>query len=110
MAKAVSSKSSKSKKVQADYFNLALTKVNYAIIGAGILLIIIGYIFMSEKSVDGFGPTVIAPILLVLGYCVFIPIGILYKSGMLKKVEDSATPQAEETKSNLNVSSNVKTN
>ena len=109
MAKAVS-KSSKSKKVQTDYFNLALTKVNYAIIGAGILLIIIGYIFMSENSVDGFGPTVIAPILLVLGYCVFIPIGILYKVNMFKKAEDSTTQPVEETKGNLNASSNVKTN
>ena len=34
---------------------------------------------MAENSVDGFLPTVVAPILLVLGYIVVVPIGILYR-------------------------------
>ena len=49
------------------------------IIGLGIVLIILGYVFMSENSVDGFLPTVIAPILLVIGYIIVVPVGILYK-------------------------------
>jgi hypothetical protein len=38
---------------------------------------------MLEGSVEGVLPTVVAPILLVLGYCVIIPIGILYRKGGL---------------------------
>ncbi|MFA5011327.1 MAG: hypothetical protein WC644_05175 [Ignavibacteria bacterium] len=86
MAKVVKSKKSK----QADTFHLSLTNRNYAIIGTGILLIILGYIFMSENSVDGFLPTVIAPILLVLGYIVIVPFGILFKDKS-SKIEDVKT-------------------
>jgi len=48
-----------------------LEKENFIIIGIGVIFLVIGYIFMSENSVDGFLPTIAAPILLVLGYCVF---------------------------------------
>ena len=58
----------KGKKNFSDHFKMALTTKNYIIIGAGVLSIIIGYVFMSENSVTGFLPTVVAPILLVLGY------------------------------------------
>lgn len=44
---------------------------NYMILGAGILLIILGFIFLAG------GDITISPILLVLGYCVVIPLGIL---------------------------------
>ncbi|MCX7832935.1 MAG: hypothetical protein N2490_01840 [Ignavibacteria bacterium] len=67
----------KKTKKKKDYINLNLNIYNLAIIGLGILVIIIGYIFLSENSVDGFFPTVLAPILLVLGYCVIIPVGII---------------------------------
>ena len=58
---------------------LPLKKSNYLIMGAGLLLIVLGYLAMLEGSVEGFLPLVVAPILLVLGYCVVIPIGILYR-------------------------------
>lgn len=73
--KAQPAKSSRSKKEQA----FPLEKENFIIIGIGIALLIIGYILMTENSVSGFMPTVAAPILLVLGYCVVIPYGILKK-------------------------------
>ena len=60
-------------------FSFPLEKENFMIIGLGILLLIIGYFLMAENSVDGFLPTVVAPILLVAGYCVVIPYGILKK-------------------------------
>ena len=75
MAKVVKSKKAKA----AEILHLSLTNKNYMIIGLGILLIIIGYVFMAENSVDGFLPTVVAPILLVLGYIVVVPFGILFK-------------------------------
>lgn len=83
MAKVVKSKKTK----HAETFHLSLTNRNYAIIGTGILLIIIGYFFMAENSVDGFLPTVIAPILLVLGYIVIVPFGILFKDKSSKTDE-----------------------
>ena len=111
MAKAVISKTAKSKKaVKVQHFNLSLTKVNYLIIGVGILLIVLGYVFMSQKSVDGFMPTVIAPILLVLGYVVVIPVGILFNGEMFKKNEAQTTVVTEDPKGTANVSSNIKTN
>lgn len=85
MAKVVKGKKSK----QSEKFHLSLTNKNYMIIGVGVLTIIIGYVFMSENSVDGFLPTVIAPILLVLGYIVIVPFGLLFqdKSGKDTAVE-----------------------
>ena len=85
----------KSKKVQvSEKFHFSFTNRNYIIIGLGIVLIIIGYVFMSENSVDGFLPTVVAPILLVLGYIVVVPIGILYRDKSIQtpntEVKESA--------------------
>jgi len=61
---------------------LPLGRENYYILGAGILVIVAGYLAMLEGSVEGFLPLVLSPILLVSGYCVVIPIGIMYrKSG-----------------------------
>lgn len=61
---------------------LPLGRENYFILGAGILVIVAGYLAMLEGSVEGFLPLVLSPILLVSGYCVVIPIGIMYrKSG-----------------------------
>ena len=91
MAKVVKSKKAKA----ADVLHISLTNRNYMIIGLGILLIIIGYVFMAENSVDGFLPTVVAPVLLVLGYIVVVPIGILYKDKSVgtenTEITDSAT-------------------
>jgi hypothetical protein len=64
---------------------LPLEKTNFMIIGAGIVVIALGYLAMSEGSVEGFLPITLAPILLVLGYCVVIPVGILYRKGMLSR-------------------------
>ncbi len=52
---------------------------NYLILLAGLIVIILGYLALSEKTVEGFLPLTAAPILLVLGYCVNIPVGIMYR-------------------------------
>jgi hypothetical protein len=44
---------------------------NYLIFGIGLLVIIVGYISLAAGSIT------LAPILLVLGYCVLIPISII---------------------------------
>ena len=48
-------------------------KTNYMILGAGLLIIVLGFIFLAS------GDITISPILLVLGYCVVIPLGILVR-------------------------------
>jgi len=52
---------------------------NSIIFAAGILAIIIGYIFLARESLT------LAPILLVLGYAVLIPISLVYKGWGKKK-------------------------
>jgi len=65
--------------------HLPLERENFLIIGAGLLLIIAGYLALSEGSVEGFFTLTVAPILLVLGYCVVVPLGILYRKGMFTR-------------------------
>lgn len=43
----------------------------------GLATIALGYIFLSLPPVDGFMSLTLAPLLLVLGYCVLIPIALL---------------------------------
>jgi len=50
-----------------------LSKKNYAIMGAGVVTIAVGFITLAAGSIT------LAPILLVLGYCVMIPVGLLVK-------------------------------
>ena len=64
---------------------LPLGRENFMILGAGILVIVAGYIAMLEGSVEGFLPLVLSPILLVTGYCVVIPIGIMYRKSPPKE-------------------------
>jgi hypothetical protein len=72
------------RKTQRDE-RLPLLRENFIIIGVGVATIIAGYIAMLESSVEGFLPLVVAPILLVLGYCFIIPLGIMYRKGLFKK-------------------------
>jgi hypothetical protein len=52
---------------------LSFSRVNALWLGAGAVSIAIGYVLLST------GSETIAPILLVLGYCVLLPIGIIKK-------------------------------
>ncbi|MDI6839459.1 MAG: hypothetical protein QMD71_01170 [bacterium] len=46
---------------------------NWILILLGVLFILVGYLTLSKGSLT------LAPILLVLGYCVLIPVGIFLK-------------------------------
>lgn len=107
MAKAKTSIKSTKKPAPKAHIRIALTNKNYMIIGIGIVLIVIGYILMAANSVDGFLPTVVAPILLVAGYCVLIPLGILYKDKSI--VSDDSTMVQTDKSGNI-AASNIKTN
>jgi hypothetical protein len=74
---------------------LPLSKDNFVILGVGVATIICGYLAMLEGSVEGFLPLVVAPTLLVLGYCLIIPLGILYRKGLFKKGEPQGEASAQ---------------
>lgn len=86
MAKVDRSKQSKKSKMDEIF---PFERENYIILGIGLVVIILGYIALSGNTVEGFSQLTVAPILLVLGYCVIIPIGIMYR-----KKEKPQTPAA----------------
>lgn len=77
--------------------HLPLDALNFKIIGAGIVIIILGYLALSTGSVEGFLPLTVAPVLLVLGYCLVLPIGIMYRRGLFARKE-KANPATEQAK------------
>jgi hypothetical protein len=69
-----------------------LEKANFLIIGLGVVVIIAGYIALSGNTVDGFAQMTVAPILLVIGYCVLIPVGIMYRKKEKAPLPTETTP------------------
>lgn len=51
--------------------SLSFSLINGLLLGAGLLAIVAGYVLLSN------GSNVAAPLLLVLGYAVLIPLGII---------------------------------
>jgi uncharacterized membrane protein HdeD (DUF308 family) len=69
----MAARSDKQKKTEHAIDKWPFGPKNYAIFATGIISIILGYIFLSKGSIT------LAPILLVLGYCVIIPVAIMLK-------------------------------
>jgi len=91
VAKPLRSRKEKEKKHKSFHNeHLPLARENFVIVGIGLLIIVAGYLAMLEGSVEGFLPLVASPILLVVGYCVVIPIGILYRKSMFRRRVESA--------------------
>ncbi len=80
MARVIKTRGKARKSPHEDH--MPLSRENFYILGAGLVVIAAGYVAMLEGSVEGFLPLVAAPILLVIGYCVLIPLGILYRKNM----------------------------
>ena len=55
-------------------------KTNYMLFGIGLLVIIIGYLIIANNIVDSYASTKLGPMILFIGYCIIIPIAIIYKS------------------------------
>ncbi|MAQ72187.1 MAG: hypothetical protein CMG20_01310 [Candidatus Marinimicrobia bacterium] len=51
---------------------------NYVLFGAGVFVIIVGYLTMYLGEVDSFQSLVLSPLLLLIGYLVLIPYALLY--------------------------------
>jgi len=77
MAKVVKKKGQRQKKFGDG--NIPLTRQNYMIMGIGLVVIVAGYLAMLGGSIEGVLPLVVSPILLVVGYCIIMPFGILYR-------------------------------
>ena len=57
----------------------SFSNFNYLLFGLGLTLIILGYIVMGNGEVNSFQSLTIAPIMLFLGYIVFIPASLIYR-------------------------------
>ena len=58
----------------------SFTYINYLLFFTGVFTIIIGYIIMYLGETESIQSVKIAPAVLFIGYCILIPISILYKS------------------------------
>ncbi|GAB4324067.1 MAG: hypothetical protein Kow0074_16720 [Candidatus Zixiibacteriota bacterium] len=64
---------------------LPFTKKNYYLFLTALLVIVVGYLALAQGSIT------LAPILLVLGYCVIIPVAILYRGSDTSSTEETPT-------------------
>lgn len=79
MARAAREKEKLARRKGKRFEILPLEPVNYKILGAGVLVVILGYVALGMEPWDGFMALTVAPILLVIGYCVLLPLGIIYR-------------------------------
>ena len=61
------------------FHSWSFDKTNYQLFVLGLAIIIIGYIIMGSGETESLQSTKISPIILAIGYCVIIPLAILYK-------------------------------
>ena len=73
-------------------FNIYWERTNYLLFGLGMLLIILGFYFMSLGEWDSSSSLVVSPILLFLGFVVVMPASILYRK---KAVVESEVVKTE---------------
>ena len=52
---------------------------NYLLFCIGLVVILIGYLLMAFGDTTSFQSVKLSPILLIVGYCIIIPISIIYK-------------------------------
>ncbi len=67
----------KSQKAAKELFGF--TRNNYLLFWAGLGVIIVGYFALAQPPVNGFMTLSLAPILLIVGYCVLVPWAIFHK-------------------------------
>ena len=58
---------------------LPFSRRNYQIFFMGLGVIIAGYFVMATGSTYSFRSLTIAPLMLIVGYCVIVPLAILYR-------------------------------
>jgi len=80
MSKLFYNKSNSTKEPLFKYWSFS--RINYYIFAVGIIFIITGYAIMAQgpENVDSFSSLYLAPVILFLGYIIFIPISLIYQS------------------------------
>ena len=73
-------------------FNIYWERTNYLLFGLGMLLIVLGFYFMSLGEWDSSSSLVVSPILLFLGFVVVMPASIFYRK---KAVVESEVVKTE---------------
>ncbi|MBH09886.1 MAG: hypothetical protein CMG74_05920 [Candidatus Marinimicrobia bacterium] len=68
----------------------SFSKINYFLFGIGLVFIIIGFLVMQQgpEGVDSFESVTLSPIMLFLGYIIFIPSALLYRVKKSEKLEN----------------------
>jgi len=67
-------------KREQEKFHFPFGRTNYLILGVGVLLLIVGFVFMAlPDDPDAFMTLTLAPIILVFSFLIVIPIGIMYR-------------------------------
>ena len=61
----------------------SFSTVNYYLFGIGLALIILGYIVMANGEVNSYQSLTVAPIILFVGYIIFIPAALIYRDNNL---------------------------
>jgi len=64
-------------------------KRNYMVLALALIVIIIGYITLGQGSIT------LAPLLLVIGYCVLIPTALLIKDSSRREPTAEASPPSK---------------
>lgn len=59
--------------------DLPFTRKNWTLAAVGLAVILLGYVFLRIPPAEGFLSLTLAPVLLVVGYCVLIPMAILLR-------------------------------
>ncbi len=66
----------------------SFSTVNYYLFGIGLALIILGYIVMASGEVNSDQSLTVAPIILFVGYIIFIPAALIYRDKNLGNEEN----------------------
>jgi membrane protein YdbS with pleckstrin-like domain len=81
MAKTVKKRVTKvAKRQHVSPFGIYWEKKNYAFFFGGLILVVIGFYFMSIGNWDSFESLVISPIILTVAYIFIFPLSIFYKT------------------------------
>ncbi len=66
------------------------TRTNYLIFLTGIVVIFLAYLLMAQGDTNSFQARTLAPVMLVIGYLVIIPLAIVYKPGKSARARKSS--------------------
>ena len=66
----------------------SFSTVNYYLFGIGLALIILGYIVMASGEVNSDQSLTVAPIILFVGYIIFLPAALIYRDKNLENEEN----------------------